>query len=74
SGRILPSLSLFPIADKVYYKSVHQHVYPDDLTYGVAYGLAKRWLPQGTRFKVYYDEAVPSLDRGGSVTTIHIEW
>jgi hypothetical protein len=47
---------------------------PDDLNYGVAYGFSKRFLPQGTRFTVFYDEDVPRRDEGGEETIIHIQW
>jgi hypothetical protein len=55
-------------------KTTHHHIYPDDFTYGVAYGLAKRWSPKGVSFKVYYDPDVPRMDLGGDVTIIHVEW
>jgi hypothetical protein len=57
-----------------HYKTIHNNVYPDDMTYGVAYGLARRYLPSETRFKVYYDMSEPHMDEGGKRTIIHIEW
>lgn len=57
-----------------HFKTVHRHLYPDDLTYGIAYGWARRFLPEGTRFSVYYDKEVPHLDRGGTETIIHVKW
>lgn len=56
------------------YKTTHVHLYPDDLTYGVGYGWAKRFLPTGTSFKVWYDESIPRMDEGGEETIIHISW
>ncbi len=57
-----------------HYKTIHLHLYPDDFTYGIAYGMAKRWLPKGTRFTVKYDPDVPALDKGGNLTIIHVSW
>lgn len=51
-----------------------QHIYPDDLMYGVAFGFADRLLPNGTEYKVWYDNATLRLDLGGDQTIIHIEW
>jgi hypothetical protein len=51
-------------------------VYPDDMSYGILYGYARRFLPPGTKFKVYYDPDVLPRDQGGSenYTIIHISW
>lgn len=67
------SVSVIKINDK-HFRTVHHHIYPDDMTYGVAYGLAKRWLPRGTHFTVMYDQTEPNLDNGGSRTIIDIMW
>jgi hypothetical protein len=48
--------------------------YPDDLLFGVFYGMAGRFLPPTTRFTVQFDDTVPTRDRGGEVTIIHILW
>jgi hypothetical protein len=48
--------------------------YPSDLTYGLLYGQARRFLPPGTPFTVTYDPDVPRPEQGGSHTIIHIEW
>jgi hypothetical protein len=48
--------------------------YPDDLLFGVFYGMARRFLPANTPFTVLFDNAVPTRDRGGEVTIIHIVW
>ncbi|HEX3050447.1 MAG TPA: hypothetical protein VHP83_07320 [Aggregatilineaceae bacterium] len=57
-----------------HYKIIARQPYPDDYTYGVLYGGAKRWLPQGTQFTVYYDPDLPRREDGGDVTVIHAEW
>jgi hypothetical protein len=57
-----------------HYVSRHTDLYPDDFSYGIAYGFTKRFLPRGTQFKVYYDESVQRRDQGGKVTNIHIDW
>jgi hypothetical protein len=44
------------------------------MTYGMAYGMAKRWLPRGTHFSVRYDPNIPNMDNGGEVTIIHVKW
>ena len=63
------------IAEK-HYKTSHTVIYPDDMSYGVLFGFARRFLPPGTPFKVYYDPEIPPRDRGGEqdATIIHIEW
>lgn len=55
-------------------RTIHTHLYPDDFTYGLAYGMAKRFLPPGTVFRVTYDSSVPRIDEGGDVTIIDVEW
>ena len=59
-----------------HYKTTHTVIYPDDLSYGVLYGYARRFLPPGTRFMVYYDEEVIPRDQGGQdgYTIIYISW
>ena len=37
--------------------------YPDDLAYGVVWGMARRFLPTGTHFTVKYDEAAATPRR-----------
>lgn len=49
-------------------------IYPDDMEYGVVYGFAKRFLPPGTPFTVWYDEDIQRLDEGGEQTVIHVRW
>jgi hypothetical protein len=48
--------------------------YPDDFVYGAYYGMAKRFLPRGTKFTVKYDERTPRREQGGSETPVHIIW
>lgn len=61
--------------DENHYRSIHQHIYPDDLTYGLAYGWCRRFLPEGTRFKVSYEEINNRLDQGdNNQTVIIIKW
>jgi len=57
-----------------HYTTIHKHLYPDDFTYGIAYGMARRFLPKGTSFKVKYDDKTPTRDNGGDVTIIHVVW
>jgi len=59
---------------ETHYKTIHKNLYPDDMLYGVAYGMSRRFLPSGTSFKVYYDEQVRRVDDGGEETIIHIIW
>jgi hypothetical protein len=50
-------------------------LYPDDLTYGIIYSLARRFVPPQTAFKVYYDTVITPRDRGGNRSTvIHVCW
>lgn len=51
-----------------------EDVYPDDLSYGILYGLARRFLPKGTSFRVAYDDPNATRDNGGEETLIHVEW
>jgi hypothetical protein len=66
------------VAEKVtdkHYKTTHTHLYPDDMSYGIAYAYARRFLPKGASFKVYYEPNVRRLDEGGGKSTIiHINW
>ncbi len=62
------------INDKTY-KTTHQHIYPDGLNYGLAYGFARQILPKGTPFKVEYEDYNYRLDRGGAdKTVIIVSW
>lgn len=58
-----------------FYKTIHRHIYPDDLNYGLAYGFARVFLPQGTRFDVWYEDNNHRLDNGGGEeTVICVRW
>jgi len=57
-----------------YYRITHAHPYPDDLIYGLAYGMARRFLPKGTQFQVRYNTDLPRKDEGGDATVIDITW
>ena len=58
-----------------HYKITVTDLYPDDLTYGVIYSYARRFLPPKTAFKVYYDEQIMPRDQGGDgPTVIHVTW
>jgi hypothetical protein len=48
--------------------------YPDDLPYGVVWGMARRFLPEGTQFLIKYDETEPHRDLGGEYTVLDISW
>lgn len=57
------------------YRTVHKHLYPDDLTYGLAYGWCRRFLPQGTHFTVRYEDLHYRLDDGNATETVILcEW
>jgi hypothetical protein len=47
--------------------------FPDDLEYGVYWGIARRFLPPGTNFFVTYDENA-RREQGSTHTIIHIKW
>ncbi|GAB4512243.1 MAG: hypothetical protein OHK0046_11480 [Anaerolineae bacterium] len=58
-----------------HFKTIHDHLYPDDFSYGIIYGFAQRFLPQSVFFKVYYDLDLPRRDiDNADQTVIHIEW
>lgn len=58
-----------------HYRTTHVHLYPDDFTYGIAYGWCRRFLPPGTRFTVKYENINRRLDMGnGDETVILVEW
>ena len=66
---------VFEKVDEKHYRLIHTDLYPDDLTYGIVYAFAKRFLPPKTRFKVYYDEQIMPRDQGGNgPTVIHVTW
>ena len=61
------------IADQ-HYKIITRTLTPDSMVYATLYGLAKRFLPTGSNFKVSFDETVQRLDDGGEKTVIHVQW
>lgn len=48
--------------------------YPDDFVYGAYYGMARRFLPEGTDFILKYDEKMKRREAGGQSTNVHIIW
>lgn len=48
--------------------------YPDDIMYGVMYGYARRFLPDGTPIIVRYDENHLRMSHGGQSTILHVMW
>jgi hypothetical protein len=48
--------------------------YPDDLMYGIFYGLARLFLPEESRYTIMYDENHVRKDQGGDTTIIHVMW
>jgi hypothetical protein len=59
-----------------HYRITFTDLYPDDFSYGILYGYAKRFLPPGTQFTIYYDPRITPRDRGGEkgCTVIHAKW
>jgi hypothetical protein len=58
-----------------HYKVIfNQTIMPDNIEYGVLYGFAKRFLPSGSHFTVWFDESVPQMDQGGEQTVLHVKW
>lgn len=49
--------------------------YPDDVWYGVCYGIMSRVAGLGITYRIYYDADAPRRDINGSDTTIlHVQW
>jgi len=48
--------------------------YPSDEVYGIVYGLARRYLPNGSQYSVEYDDYAPLKEYGGDGTIIHVGW
>jgi hypothetical protein len=57
-----------------HYKIETVSPYPDDFWYGIYYGWAKRYLPDGPPFTIQYDESVQRADEGGDSTVIEVSW
>ncbi|MEM6281293.1 MAG: hypothetical protein AAF787_03795 [Chloroflexota bacterium] len=47
-------------------------VWPDDVIYGLIYGVAQHFLARGYHFYAEYDETVPRMEDGGDQTVIHL--
>lgn len=66
------------VAEKIddkHWRTIHTDLYPDDFMYGIQYTLGKRFLPKGTRMKVFYDDTITPRDNGGTGdTVIHTKW
>lgn len=68
-GRVVEQIS------ETSYRVTLTDLYPDDMSYGVAYGWCKRFLPAGTNFKVSYEDMAKTRDKGdGDETVLLIEW
>jgi len=62
------------VADN-HYRTIHRHVYPDALNYGLAYAFVKKLLPMNTVFSVQYEDIFHRLDYGGAdETVIVVKW
>ena len=59
-----------------YFKTAHSNPYPDDMSYGILYAYARRFLPPGTDFTVFYEPGITPRDRGGAgnATVISVKW
>ena len=57
-----------------HYEMTFTDMYPDLLKYGIAYGFARRLLPQGTHVKIWYGEETPQMDNGDESTIMYIKW
>lgn len=57
-----------------HFKVTFDIIYPDDFIYGVAYGMARRFLPNQTKFVIKYDDSVLQMDKGGKETVLDITW
>lgn len=62
------------IIDDQHILMVDKTPYPADFVYGAYYGMARRFLPKGTDFTVKFDADVPTREKGGDATLVHIMW
>jgi len=51
-----------------------QTPYPDDFVYGFIYGLARRLLPEGSQYTVYYDPDILRREESGEATVLHVTY
>lgn len=74
-GGDVGSIKIEKVSD-TYFKTIQSVLYPDDMSYGVLFAYGRRFLPPGTRFRVFYDPDVTPRDYGGNgeATYINISW
>ncbi|MEO1287468.1 MAG: hypothetical protein AAFV93_06840 [Chloroflexota bacterium] len=75
-GGDLPPVETIKVAD-THYQLVfaHNHAYPYDLVYGLAYGFCKLLLPKGSQFMVAYDEQLSPMQKSETDNVIvNITW
>jgi len=74
-GGTLPEVLTEKVDDQ-HYKLIlpANHLYPFNLVYGMAYGFCRLLLPQGTNFKVKYDETHTPYGDYGDKVVIHVSW
>lgn len=75
-GGKLPETKTIKVVDNHYQIVLaHNHAYPFDLVYGMAYGFSKLLLPQGTDFTISYDEHYSPIARNEDEEVIvNIRW
>lgn len=57
------------------YRVTLRDLYPDDLSYGVAYGFCRRFLPEDKDFTIKYEDLSKRRDTGTHTETVLIiEW
>jgi hypothetical protein len=62
------------VIDKGHIRITARVPYPDDIFYGLFFAIARKFLPQGTRFVVEYSDEAPRRDEGGDITLYDIVW
>lgn len=73
-GADIGTISAEKVEDK-FYRVTHNTVWPDYLQYGLAYGFARRCLPKGSSFTVWFEDIDKRLDNGGAQqTVICVQW
>lgn len=48
--------------------------YPHNVNYGIHYGIAKRFLPDGTAFRVEFDSSIKDVFAATAPTILHTRW
>ena len=51
-----------------------QNPYPDNFDYGIIYGMAQRFRPQGYSVNVYHDNLAPCREHGADSCLYHVKW